>query len=337
MRNNRCLLFPFLILFLCITTLNAQQRDATATRPPALFNNNLTEKHPSPIYTFIEQYFAELQSADNKKKAEQKMADDKFKIEQGDLTSIALLNDSLDTRISLNDKKRYIVSWLLKNKTVMSVSFPAQYELILGKNKYDTENMIKKMLLSFQPAAVPRMQPKGTLNSTGDKDIYIESNGYYQVKSLRADHYYIKERQGYRLLSDKQYPYETLANLMTTGQLSNRLQLRIIHKKYGNQQDTISIPLNHWTLFCKEEGCIPYFGTEKEDAKSITATLIMNNRSLGYIHLLHFNFPLGLLDKMEGTVTATLRTYIPTHNLENLFDDDPDTLRRKSPLFDLSL
>lgn len=337
MINNRYILIPLLLLFLSLTSLKAQLGQQPATRLPALFSNSLTEMHPSPVYTFVEQYFSELQSAGNKKTAERKMAADKFTIEHGNLASIALLNDSLDTRITLDDKRRYTVSWLKNNKPIMSVSFPAQYELILGKNKYEAENMMKKMLLSFRPTATPRIQPKGDLNSTGDENIYTESNGYYQVKSLRADHYYIKDKQGYRLLSDKRFPYETVANLTTTGQLPNLLQLNIIHKKYGNRQDTIDIPLNHWVLFCKEEGCTPYFGTEKEDGKSITATLIMNNRSLGYIHLLHFIFPLELLDKMEGTVTATLRTYIPTHNLENLFDDDTDTLRRKSPLFDLPL
>lgn len=337
MINNRYLLIPFLLLFLCFTTLKAQHSDVASKRPPALFSNSLTEMHPSPIYTFVEQYFSELQSAGNKKTAERKMAADKFTIEQGNLAAIALLNDSLDTQISLDNKKRYSVSWRKNNKTVMSVSFPAQYELILGKNKYDAENMMKKMLFSFRPTTSPRMQPKGDLNSTGDENIYTESNGYYQVKSLRADHYYTKDRQGYRLLSDKRFPYETLANLTTTGQLPNQLQLNIIHKKYGSRQDTIDIPLNHWVLFCKEEGCTPYFGTEKEDEKSITATLIMNNPSLGYIHLLHFSFPLELLEGMKGTVTATLRTYIPTHNLENLYDDDTDTLRQRMPLFDLSL
>lgn len=330
MINNRYLLFPFLLLFLCVPTLKAQQQAAVATRQLALFSNSLTEKHPSPIYTFVERYLSELQSVGNRKAAEKQMAADKFTIEEGNLTSIALLNDSLDARITLDEKKRYTVSWLQKNKAVMSVSFPARYELILGKNKFDTENMMKKRLLSFRPSATPRMQPERNLDSTGDKDIYTESNGYYQVKSLRADHYYKKEQKVYRLLLDKQYPVETLANLMTTGQLANRLQLDIIQKKYGGRQDTIRIPLNHWTLFCKEEGCIPYFGTENEDSKSITATLIMNNPSLGYIHLLHFTFPLGLLNDMEGTVTATLRAYIPTHNLENLFDDDPDTLRQST-------
>ena len=165
----------------------------------------------------------------------------------------------------------------------MTVSFPASYELILRKNKSEIEDLLKKRLLAYRPHTVPGMLSPEYPDSTGQKNFFIDTKGYYLLESLRADHYYIKNRQGYSLVVNKQNPPETVANLMTTGEISNRLNLTIVQKKYGFRQDTFRIPLNHWTLFCREEGCTPYFGIEEYDGKKITASLIMDNPSLGYI------------------------------------------------------
>lgn len=335
MKNN-CILLSALILLFCIPVSKAQNRQEATGRNRLFFNGRLTKEKPSPLYTFLEQYLSDLQTAGNRRKAEEQMTSDKFSIEYGTLSSIALLNDSLDSRITLH-KKRYTVGWYQRNKPVMTVSFPASYELILRKNKSEIEDLLKKRLLAYRPHTVPGMLSPEYPDSTGQKNFFIDTKGYYLLESLRADHYYIKNRQGYSLVVNKQNPPETVANLMTTGEISNRLNLTIVQKKYGFRQDTFRIPLNHWTLFCREEGCTPYFGIEEYDGKKITASLIMDNPSLGYIHLLHFTFPLELLDKLEGTVHATLHAYIPTHNLENLFDDDPVIPRRRSFLFDLPL
>lgn len=302
-----------------------------------LFSQKVRESSPSPLYNFVEKYLSQLKAAGNNDKTNAKMKNDLFTIEYGSVASISLLHDSMEINILREKDKRYYITWTKDKQKIMSISFPVQYELILGLKKVEIEDLLKERLLAYKPQPIVKKISPNTLSATTQKDFFIEEKGFYQIDGMRADHYYLKSEAGYTLLADKNNPIETLANLMTTGQVKNNIRLTIIQRKYGNKQDTIQTTVNQWISFCKEEGCIPYLGIEEYDGKNIRATVIMENKILGYIHLFFFQFPAELLEnKLKGDVTATLYSYIPVHNLNNLFDDYSIKLKQHTPKYHLS-
>lgn len=331
---KNCIRIILIVLqFLCIHNTDVQGQHQRGEGVLNLFSQKWRESSPSPLYAFVEKYLSQLQAMGNTNKAKEKMANDMFTIEYGSIASILLLHDSLDVRIEREKDRRYYITWTKNKQKIMSVSFPIQYELILGVRKTEIENLLKERLLLYKPQPITGKVVPESLTTTSQKNFFIEKNGFYQIEAMRADHYYIKSGTECTLLADKDYPIETLSNLMTTGQVKNNIQLNIIQRKYGNKQDTIPIPINQWISFCKEEGCIPYCGIEEYDGNSIRATVIMENKTLGYIHLLFFQFPAGMLSSLKGTVGATLYTYIPVHNLNNLFDDYSIKLQRHTPKY----
>lgn len=298
-----------------------------------LFSEKMRDSLPSPLYNFVERYLFQLKAISNKSLANEKMGIDKFRIEYGSIESISLLHDTLDVRIATDTNKRYNITWSKEDRTIMSISFPIQYELILGLKKTDIENSLKERLQSYSPHSTSYTIDERSLTATIQKDFFIERKGIYQIESMRADHYYIKNKSGYSLLADANNPIESLANLVTTGQVDNNIKLTIIQKKYGNKQDTIHSTLNTWISFCQEEGCIPYFGIEAYDGTNIHANVIMENKALGYVHLFFFTSPVEYINDRNGNINATLYSYIPMHNLNNLFDDYSIRLKKHTPRY----
>lgn len=297
-----------------------------------LFSQKVRSSSPSPLYNFVEKYLSQLQIAGNNNKTIEMMKNDQFTIEYGTIGSISLLHDSLSLTIARESDMRYYITWTKDKQKIMSISFPIQYELILGLKKVEIENLLKDRLLAHKSQQTVNPVIPGTLSATTQKNFFIEKKGFYQIDAMRADHYYIKNAAGYKLLTDKNSPIETLANLMTTGLVKNKIRLIITQRKYGNKQDTILTPVNQWVSFCKEEGCTPYLGIEDYDGNTIKATVIMENKLLGYIHLFFFQCPVKLLDnEPEGDILATLYSYIPVHNLNNLFDDYSIKLKKHKP------
>ena len=125
------------------------------------------------------------------------------------------------------------------------------------------------------------------------------------------------------LFFDKEMPGESLANLFLRGFCGNRkLMLRITHNRYGNQKTLFEVDVTRFAAYCRANRCEVYFATEELDGKSVKGTVLVQNRDLGYNHLLYFDCPLEAFDRLRPMVNVTLYTYIPTHNVKNLLSDE---------------
>lgn len=321
-------------LVLSVQELSSQAK-ADREKCPDLFSPELKKSPDAPLCAFAERYLHELSNS-RPEEARKKMDADKFAIEYGNPAIIPFLDASKDVRIAIRNDKRCFITWWDKEDELLSISFPIQYELILGLNKIEIENRLKDKLLHFSTTFIPEPVKEEDLIPAGPSNFFIATPGFYQVENMRSDQYYIKEENRVRLLDDTGYPLETLSNLMTSGLMDYNIKVNITQKKYNNKQEHILIPLNQWTSACLSEGCIPYFGIEYYDEHIVRATVIMENRRLGYIHIFFFTFPLQLLQKKSGRIDATLYAYIPVHNLNNLFDDYKIRLRDHKPKYSIN-
>lgn len=125
------------------------------------------------------------------------------------------------------------------------------------------------------------------------------------------------------LVSNSQYPKETIHNLLSNGLLTNDIKVNLTLRKYGFVSETFECPLSQLIDYCLEQGCVPYVGLEEDnESEKITAYLMMVQPYYGFNHSFRFIFDKDVLEKMSGSVSATLNAFIPTHNISTIYGEN---------------
>ncbi len=282
------------------------------------------------LFNFTERYMLELLLLNNQQERRDKMKEDQTLFGTGSLSALFPLKDSLQISVSTDKQNRHRIEWKQEEPTLFSFSFPAQYELILGMDKPELEERLPEELKStLIPTDIEITPDPEQLSATPQKEYYIHKGNNYQIAALSSDLYYKKEESNFRLLNDPVlHPGETLANIMLSVAAQEDYILEIEQVKYGNKKEHYSLSLKQWITYNLRSGGELYFGLESLSKESLTATVIMENRLLGYNHLLHFQIMMPDLEAGKGNIPAVLHTYIPIHNISDLFYENKDKLRK---------
>jgi len=274
-----------------------------------LFSDELRQKGKSPVFDFLERYFLQLKYPPQVKSTSNMIRDDQFSFLVGTLKSV----DKLLTTdgFSFNyDNHFYTATWNRGDTTLLSVSFPVEYELISGENKIEADNNLLQDIRSTQ-VVIP--------------------TGQFVVKQ---DHY-ISERftnrtylSGGRLVSDPRHPLESCANMMLSLQADGDYTINITQISYGFKKTVFDVPLKQWIAFCQNQDCELYFGIEELTGNNdVSGVLLAVNTAENYNHVLTVKIPSEALANRKGTIEARLYPYVPTHNVLNMFA----TYRKSNP------
>ena len=264
-----------------------------------LFSDDIRSVGNSPIFDFLERYTLMLKYPPSVKTANLMMRDDQFQFLNGSLNTIDDLRPS--DGFSYNyDKHRYTATWERDGQTLLSVSFPVEYELISGENKIEAEENLQR---AVRKAVVRKQQDNRQQNDT-----YL---------NLFSNRLYFADAQ---LIASSQHPAETAANMMLSTNTPGNYSLSITQISYGFKRKVFDVPLRQWIAFCQNNGCQLYFGVENiESNGDISAVVLAVNESENYNHVLTVNIPADMIDRLQGSLKVRLYPYVPTHNVENLF------------------
>ena len=274
-----------------------------------LFTEELRSMDKSPIFDFLERYFLQLKYPPRSMSASNMIRDDQFKFLTGSLKSVA---DILPTDgFSYNyDRHSYKATWSRQDSTLLSVSFPVEYELLSGENKIEAENNLLADIRSTK-VVIPTGKP-------------VVKKDHYLSKDFTNRLYLSK---GELVLSEK-HPLESAANVMLSLQTESSFSINITQLSYGFKRTVFEVPLKQWIAFCLEHGCELYFGVESlTETSEVACVVIAVNTLENYNHVLTAKIPSDILDSKIGTIKARLYPYIPTHNVLNLFA----TYRKSNP------
>lgn len=316
---------------------------------------------------FAERYLLELLAEEDEQTRMRRMYDDGVAL-TGDLRRIPQLErEPLRFGITFVAGRIYRLEWHDGQTLVFSLSVPAQYELIRGLNKIELEGSFSRDVLRFRmpedvpaPGAdvTPDVTPDVTSDTTPDvmpdvpfdvtpdttpdagpaeqpvrldEDLYVLRKGYYLLEQMTCEAYYTRSGERFEPVCDSLHPVESLHNLLSVGGMKSGYTLDVTLRKYGFRTEEFSCPLGRMVDFCLAQGCTPYVGIESEQQGTITAVLIMVNAEYGYNHVFKIVFDTHLLARREGRIAVTLNAYTPTHNLENLYDEERQTRHRGAP------
>lgn len=265
-----------------------------------LFSDELRQAGSSPIFDFLERYFLQLKFPPTVKTASNMIRDDGFQFVRGSMSSVSLIRTTDDFAFS-NNNLHYTATWRREGRTLLSVTFPVEYELISGENKIEAEDNL--------PSDIRSAKTRQTQDDATRSDCYI--NEFFSNRL-----YY----QGGLLLSSDLHPVETVANMMLSTQTRGQYELSISQISYGFQKKVFQVPLRQWISFCQSCGCQLYFGVEDVSVDgSISGVVIAVNEAENYNHVLSVSIPSAVIANRKGTIEARLYPYVPTHNVKDMF------------------
>lgn len=298
-----------------------------------LFTPDLKKEYPSLVYDFLERYLYELDSLEsNGISTLQKIADDKVFFFVGSSSSAKEITADMKFSIKTIEGKSYEVSWSdSEGNIVLGLSFPMQYELILGKSKNIIETELKSEIMKSVNIVCSENYSDEDFETLPNGYYTFKYNKYYYLNNLNTATYYIKDSIGtyspFFHDSDKWY---SAANLFQ-GVIKDVSGYKIFVKQnlYGFKYETYTIPLEKWIGYCKEMNMITYFAIEEEREDGIKALVIAQSQNLGFNHVLSLIIPFDFITNKNCIIKATLNAYIPTQNVSELYKQYIDKPKKK--------
>lgn len=297
-----------------------------------LFSDEVKAEGSPVVFNFLERYLYEVNKSKRGYDFYQKMADDKVIVREGSFSKLGKLTPATPFSIRRYEDKGYDVSWTDTTGIVLlSMQFPIQFELLLGKKKEDLEKDFKTELYAYSVEFTPT-PPDTTLIAVEDEPGVFQSTptAHYYLKALNTATYFEQQDGQLRPVYRADSKWHSAANLFQ-GVIENAdsYTLHIEQTLYGFQSQTLTVKLSQWINYCREQRLTVYFGIEEERKDGLKALLIAQNRDLGYNHMLSIILPDDFVEKHDAVLKATANTYIRTDNVEDLYIDKTKMEKKK--------
>lgn len=295
----------------------------------SLFSKGQKDFLQSPVCNFLERYSLEITlPMQHKKGVVNQLEEDGIFFRRGSFSLFRQIEQDTTYAVgieNLNDK-RYTVSWSKDGAEFLSINLPIEYDLLAGCDMIEREKRLTEGVQNTPQKCQWPTAPvdSAALQQSWQGKYYILKGEIYYLPQLNSNRYYVKEQEeesvSYQLLYDTDFVAESLANLFTTVEIPNDYTMELRIRKYGFKTDTIHVALNQWTMYCLNEGCVPYFGVE-ENAKEVVCEIVMLNKAMGYCHLVRAVVDSEDMGERNGVIKARVVTYIPVSRIKYLFEE----------------
>lgn len=278
-----------------------------------IFSNSTKSVFKKPLIDFFERY-ALYFSVLNKDEKSKLLTTKNINVNVDSFLSI----DSLcDFRIGLFNN-RYIAVWSKDSLDICRFSFENSFSLIFGLNIVESQQFFYETLFKHQDSCLNIPIEKYDLQLSDDKCFLIKKGENYMIKNMNSDLYFSKKDT--MPVNSPFYPKETISNLFA-GLINGDFILKITHNLYNYSKKEFKIPLSKFVSYCLANDCTPFVGVESFDNDIIKVTIIYRNIDFSYNHLLYVKIPISLLQNGKDIINGKLNTYIPTHNIKNLYNE----------------
>lgn len=290
-----------------------------------LFPEEMKSEVQSPeVFSFLERYLYEVHTTAHGYDFFQKMADEKVVVREGSLNNIPRLGPDVPFSITRYEDKGYEAYWTDTTGVVLlSLQFPINYELLLGKPKVDIEKEFRADIEAMPDEFVPLRPTPELVPSDSLTDVLVPAHAeFYYAESLNTSTYYtVAEGDTIPVFSPDE-KWSAAANLFH-GVIEDcgTYKLHFTQQMYGFVQQTFMVSLTQWFNYCRANKLTVYFGIEEERTDGLKALLIARNVDLGYNHMLSIVIPDDFVLRRDCVLKAMLNAYIPTNNVKQLYSE----------------
>lgn len=286
-----------------------------------LFRQEVKQHERGYVYDFIERYLGEIISMSNSKERNKKMADDKVRFIDGNISAITSLTDTTDFWLNCIDNRFYEASWTNSGLPILTISFPVSFELLLGMPKNEIElTLFDELSQINKTVPIEEGIQEGDLAQRVDGIYYTNPKLHYQIESLNDSRYYLRSvsDNSFHAVFDTIHLSESATNLFHLN-LDIDYLIDVEQGLYGFKTKNYTIRLSQWLNYCRKRGLTIYAALEEETKSDIKMLVVVESKELGFNHLLSVSIPKDFVSNPDVRFKAKLNAYIPTHNVKNLY------------------
>ena len=284
----------------------------------------------TPVFDFVERYWLELLLCKDELEIQKKLKEDDVDLQlDGALYNVSfpsikkLLSSIQPEHLSISKTtSMYAITWKTTDEKELSLAFRKRIGFILGMDKRELETYFLYQLQNNVPIKSEPLSPVlDNVSKSMMSDIYIEKGATYLIPEMTSDRYWKKGNDAYTLLYDVNHIPESASNLFTGGYaIPNTIQIAIDQRYYTSETQTYTCSLNQFLHFMNAEKNHGYVGIDKINTEDLTGVVIFENQDFMYNHAVYFKCPVSVIEDSRGVIDLTIYTYIPTHNIETIYD-----------------
>lgn len=308
----------------------------------AIFPEDMKKSFGKQVCDFQERLFLELFLQKDETKARKLLNEHKILISNinfGVGSLYVFLENSLrfasraneNGYILMKDSLTWISSWYDSTRN-FSLRFLSNYDLILGMDSKEAGIWFSEQLQNFHCdslAIVPPLVETGELEQLS-RSVYVRRGKYLYVKSQNNHLYFSPDTATctFHLLHNRKFIEESITNLFNhPNQQVEGLELQIKHLNYGKSL-LYRMKLSDFQCFMSDNYEI-FTGITYLSPDTVKITVTYQGRFYNCWHDLHIQTTPDNLFSKTDTLKATLITFIPNQNIDNLYKEkENDSLER---------
>ena len=277
---------------------------------------------PPEVFVFLEKTLQQIDSVQTRGGDLKNFLDLKNIVYLSDLRSVADIHDLPSMELRLSNGKSYEARWIdQEGNTKATLLFPANYEVIFGLRKDEIEHKVKDQIRRQGKTAQIKKLPDTEVVSHHDSPLFkYKEESILEIKEM-TDNIFLVENEETGLLPvfDNNFKSASAINLLQ-GVIPEieGYKLYINQDKYDSKEE-YTVDLAQWLNFCNSLPAKIYCGLEEERDDGIKLLVILDVYPLGFRHMLSVILPPNFIDNKNSVLKGKLYTYIPAHNLGNLY------------------
>lgn len=294
----------------------------------SIFSSQLRDAMPSPFYDVTERYaLIDALRLKRIRTVGRELEEEGVRFRTGDIRRLPSFfgKDNVEFSLRNENGRIYIASWKSGNELLEEITMPYTYEFLHGLDMEENESRLLSDLAElkeydFTGNAYPAEVRRQDLIPHVRQNYFIKPGDSYYFDHLNGNRYYTStDSTKFEPIYSKELPLESLANVITSLEVSNDIRLKIKLVAYNFKDKTVTVPLSSFIEYAKQRGCSPFFGVMESNAKEIMCLLILRNENEGYAHLLKINVPAESAGTPSGLYAARMNSYIPISKISSLF------------------
>lgn len=227
-----------------------------------------------------------------------------------------------EIQISVPDRNEIQVAWIT-DSTTTELTFPVQYQDILGGERAEIENsFIDSLRTSVARRATVKI-PEADALQPADSTIWILPGTQYNLSEVNNNLYFTAVGDSlFELVNSREHPVETLVNMLSGSvpdSCDATVELVAIKHKYGDKE-VATVGLEQLIALAEKQGCRTFVGIEDVNDKEVSATVFLYNQPQGYDHILRLTVPTVQLGTRSVKMKGRMSLFVPTSNVQNIFE-----------------
>jgi len=300
----------------------------------SVFSELIKKSVGKPVCDFQERLFLEVFLQSDETKARKLLDEYKVKWTDGQYGSKSLFK-SLEYSLSYASKEatRYVLTkdsltWVSSwsdSTRFFNLCFLSNYDLILGMDKKEAETWFAEQLHDFhcESSAVSPLIVETEELAQLNRSVYVKRDKNLFTQYMNSNLYFSRDTVTYafHLLYDYKLPEETIANLFNhPDRQAEGLNLHIKQMVYGGESQPIIMKLSEFQCFMGND-YETFVGIEKCTTDTAEFSVIYKSKFYNCWHLLYVQTSPQILFDKSDALKATLYTFIPNHNIKNLYKE----------------